>query len=50
MSVLQEFPKGQSDKLPKIDNMVMFSFLAHNPGFMGAKIQGIKAKNMQNSF
>ncbi|GBN51433.1 hypothetical protein AVEN_151278-1 [Araneus ventricosus] len=44
MSVIPGFAKGQSDNLPKIDSMTMFSFLGKNPDFMGAEIRGIKTK------
>ncbi|GBM95521.1 hypothetical protein AVEN_161419-1 [Araneus ventricosus] len=44
MSVIPGFTKGQSDNLPKIDSMSMFSFLGKNPDFMGAEIRGIKTK------
>ncbi|KAJ8911235.1 hypothetical protein NQ315_012222, partial [Exocentrus adspersus] len=37
------FMQGQSDNLPKIDSLAMFSFLGDNPDFMGAEIKGIKA-------
>lgn len=44
MSVLPGFTKGQSDNLPKIDSMSMFSFLGKNPDFMEAEIRGIKTQ------
>ncbi|GBL96060.1 hypothetical protein AVEN_104305-1 [Araneus ventricosus] len=44
MSVIPGFTKGESDSLPKIDSMSMFSFLGKNPDFMGAEIRGIKTK------
>lgn len=44
MAILAEFLKGQSDNLPKIDAITMFSFLGRNNDFTGAEIRGVKAQ------
>lgn len=44
MPILAGFVKGQSDNLPKIDAISMFSFLGRNPDFTGAELRGAKAK------
>lgn len=36
------FVQGQSDNLPKIDSLIMFSFLGRNPDFVGAEVRGVK--------
>ena len=43
MSLLPGFVKGQSDNLPKIDALCLFSFLKNHPDFMGAEMRGVKA-------
>lgn len=50
MSLTPGFNKGQSDNLPRIDSIAMFSFLGKNPDFMGAEIRGIKTKRYVKSF
>ncbi|GBM70040.1 hypothetical protein AVEN_220889-1 [Araneus ventricosus] len=44
MSILDGFIKDQSDNLPKIDALSMFSFLGKNRDFTGAELRGAKAK------
>lgn len=44
MPVLAGFVKAQSDNLPRIDAVSMFSFLRKNPDFTGAELQGDKTK------